>query len=95
VLFTDGVTDTRGAPGRFGGDRLGAVLADATALEPDDVATRVDQALIAFEEGPQRDDVALLVLRATGEPGAGTSVVGVGVGIDPAAERSPGGGAAR
>jgi PAS domain S-box-containing protein len=65
VLYTDGVTDTRSDRGRFGDERLAAVLADATALEPDEVANRVDAALQAFEEGPQRDDVALLVLRAT------------------------------
>jgi serine phosphatase RsbU (regulator of sigma subunit)/PAS domain-containing protein len=81
VLYTDGVTDTRGAPGRFGGDRLAAVLADATDLEPDEVATRVDEALIAFEEGPQRDDVALLVLRATGESVAEGSLAAVGAAV--------------
>jgi serine phosphatase RsbU (regulator of sigma subunit)/PAS domain-containing protein len=81
VLFTDGVTDTRGAPGRFGADRLAAVLADATDLEPDEVATRVDQALIAFEEGPQRDDVALLVLRATGRSATEASLTAVGAGV--------------
>jgi sigma-B regulation protein RsbU (phosphoserine phosphatase) len=66
VFYTDGVTDTRGSAGRFGADRLAGVLAGATALEPDEIANRVDAALIAFEEGPQRDDVALLVLQATG-----------------------------
>jgi serine phosphatase RsbU (regulator of sigma subunit) len=72
VLYTDGVTDTRSERERFGAERLAAVLADATDLEPDEVANRVDAALQAFEEGPQRDDVALLVLRATGRgPGVG------------------------
>ena len=80
VLYTDGVTDTRGARGRFGGERLAAVLAGATGLEPDEVATRVDEALLAFEEGPQRDDVALLVLRATPAPGVETSLAAVGAG---------------
>jgi GAF domain-containing protein len=78
VLYTDGVTDARGADGRFGTERLAGVLAAATGLEPDEVANRVDEALLAFEEGPQRDDVALLVLRATGEPGGEASLVGVG-----------------
>jgi serine phosphatase RsbU (regulator of sigma subunit)/PAS domain-containing protein len=80
VFYTDGVTDTRGATGRFGADRLAGVLAAATALEPDEIANRVDSALLAFEEGPQRDDVALLVLQATGEPATGTPPAAVGAG---------------
>jgi serine phosphatase RsbU (regulator of sigma subunit)/PAS domain-containing protein len=78
VLYTDGVTDTRGTDERFGSERLAEVLASATDLEPDEIATRVDSALVAFEEGPQRDDVALLVLQATGGPGAEASLVAVG-----------------
>ena len=78
VLYTDGVTDTRGAAVRFGADRLAAVLAEATGLEPDEIANRVDAALIAFEEGPQRDDVALLVLQATGVPAATAAPPSVG-----------------
>jgi PAS domain S-box-containing protein len=68
VLYTDGVTDTRGAPGRFGSERLAAVLSEAAALDADAVASRVDEALGAFQAGEQRDDVALLVLQATGGP---------------------------
>jgi PAS domain S-box-containing protein len=66
VLYTDGVTDTRGATERFGQARLKELLDGCEGLAPDDVASRIDQALLEFEEGPQRDDVALLVLRATG-----------------------------
>ena len=36
------------------------------ALDADEVASRIDDALQAFEHGQQRDDVALLVLRAGG-----------------------------
>jgi sigma-B regulation protein RsbU (phosphoserine phosphatase) len=78
VLYTDGVTDTRSATERFGSERLAEVLAAATGLEPDEVANRVDAALLRFEEGPQRDDVALLVLRAAGGPGAEATLVAVG-----------------
>jgi PAS domain S-box-containing protein len=66
VLYTDGVTDTRGEAERFGQDRLKELLARCVSLAPDDVASSIDAALLEFEEGPQRDDVALLVLRATG-----------------------------
>ena len=78
VLYTDGVTDARGADGRFGTERLADVLAAASGLEPDEIANRVDSALVAFEEGPQRDDVALLVLQASGGPGGEASLVAVG-----------------
>src|SRR4051812_1295452 len=80
VLYTDGVTDTRSATERFGSERLAEILAGATDLEPDEVANRVDTALLAFEEGPQRDDVALLVLRAATGPGAEATLVAVGPG---------------
>ena len=67
VLFTDGVTDARGAGGeRFGSARLVAALDRHHGLEADAIAGRVDDALEAFERGQQRDDVALLVLRAGG-----------------------------
>jgi serine phosphatase RsbU (regulator of sigma subunit)/PAS domain-containing protein len=79
VLYTDGVTDTRSDRERFGSERLAAVLAEATGLEPDEVANRVDAALQDFETGPQRDDVALLVLRAAGGgEGAGSLVAAPG-----------------
>jgi serine phosphatase RsbU (regulator of sigma subunit) len=84
VLYTDGVTDTRSATERFGSERLAEVLAGATDLEPDEVANRVDAALLEFEEGPQRDDVALLVLRASDGPGAEASLVAVGAASAPA-----------
>jgi len=64
VLYTDGVTDTRGPEGRFGTDRLEALLREIGPAEPDATAQRIEAALEDF--GEQRDDVALLVLRATG-----------------------------
>jgi serine phosphatase RsbU (regulator of sigma subunit) len=82
VLYTDGVTDTRSTAERFGAERLEAVLAGASGLEADEVADRVDRALLDFERGPQRDDVALLVLRAGGGNGGEASLVAVGAGAD-------------
>jgi serine phosphatase RsbU (regulator of sigma subunit)/PAS domain-containing protein len=73
VLYTDGVTDTRSDAGRFGSDRLAAILTEATDLEPDEIATRIDDALLRFQTGPQRDDVALLVIGASGAPAANVS----------------------
>jgi PAS domain S-box-containing protein len=69
VFYTDGVTDTRGEGGElFGEERLIELLDGAAALYADEVASRIDEALQAFERGQQRDDVALLVLRAAAKP---------------------------
>lgn len=63
VLFTDGVPDTVGAGReRFGTQRVLELL-DAPAASARELADRLDGALRAFEDGPQRDDVACLVLR--------------------------------
>jgi serine phosphatase RsbU (regulator of sigma subunit) len=64
VLYTDGVTDTTRGAERFGQERLAALLSGCDGLAPEEIAKRIDAALTAFEEGPQRDDVAILVLRA-------------------------------
>ncbi len=64
VLFTDGVTDARGAEGHFGPERLSALLESTAGLSAEATADRVDEAVAAFQEGPQLDDLALLVVRA-------------------------------
>jgi PAS domain S-box-containing protein len=74
VLYTDGVTDTRGPHGRFGSDRLEAVLRDLDTREPDEIAGRIDRALQDF--GEQRDDVALLVLGADPSTAGEATIVG-------------------
>jgi serine phosphatase RsbU (regulator of sigma subunit)/PAS domain-containing protein len=83
VLYTDGVTDTRGPEGRFGHDRLERIVGSAAGHDPDHVAAALDEALLAFQEGSQRDDVALLVLQPA-PVGGETSVVGDGAGYTPA-----------
>ncbi|HSD78341.1 MAG TPA: SpoIIE family protein phosphatase [Solirubrobacteraceae bacterium] len=87
VLFTDGVTDARGADERFGQDRLAAAVAEAAAggLDADALAAHVDEVLQAFEVGPQRDDVALLVLCAAGAQAGGEAAI---LGSAPEAVRS-------
>jgi sigma-B regulation protein RsbU (phosphoserine phosphatase) len=65
VLYTDGVTDAHGAGReRFGDERLRRTLRAAANGDADGLAAAVDAALEDFQEGPQRDDVALLVLSA-------------------------------
>ncbi len=69
VLYTDGVTDARGDADRFGTARLEDVVAAGAGASADMVAAHIDAALIAFQAGePQRDDIALLVLRPPPAP---------------------------
>jgi serine phosphatase RsbU (regulator of sigma subunit)/anti-sigma regulatory factor (Ser/Thr protein kinase) len=68
VLYTDGVTDARGADDRFGDARLLALLSSVNGAPPAELIRRVDGALRRFETGPQRDDTALLAV-ARLEPG--------------------------
>jgi PAS domain S-box-containing protein len=64
VLYTDGVTDTRGTYERFGQERLEHTLTGLHGSTAEAVAQSLDDAMLAFQDGPQRDDVALLVLRS-------------------------------
>ncbi|HEV7808808.1 MAG TPA: SpoIIE family protein phosphatase [Solirubrobacteraceae bacterium] len=63
VLHTDGVTDVRGAHGRFGEQRLHAVLRRHAGSSPDELLAHLDEALAAFQVGPQPDDTAMIALR--------------------------------
>ena len=75
VLYTDGVTDTRGADGtRFGSDRLEDALRAIGPADAETIAGGIDAALQAF--GEQRDDVAVLVLAGTADGDAQAVVVG-------------------
>jgi serine phosphatase RsbU (regulator of sigma subunit) len=61
LLFTDGVTDTPGAGGRFGEARLRAAV-DAAPGDPSALLAAVSRALDAFAEGTGLDDRAMLAL---------------------------------
>jgi serine phosphatase RsbU (regulator of sigma subunit) len=65
VMYTDGVTDTRGPDGRFGAERLEQTLRAIGPADAETIAGGIDSALQAF--GEQRDDVAVLVLCGTSE----------------------------
>jgi PAS domain S-box-containing protein len=60
VLYTDGVTDTRGVEGRFGDARLLDALRGATSAEQ--AVAAIDNALTEFQRGPQADDTAVLAI---------------------------------
>jgi PAS domain S-box-containing protein len=62
VLYTDGVTDARGARERFGDERLLELLSSVDGAGPAALVEAVDGAIRGFEQGPQRDDTAVLAV---------------------------------
>src|SRR4029079_13127237 len=64
VLYTDGVTDTTGEPGRFGETRLRAAVESAPAA-PEALLAELTATLGAFQRGRIADDRAVLVLHYT------------------------------
>jgi phosphoserine phosphatase RsbU/P len=61
LFFTDGVTDTPGAGGRFGDVRLRDAV-DAAPADPAGLLRAVSDALDEFAEGTGLDDRAMLAL---------------------------------
>lgn len=66
VLYTDGVTDERGARGGFGEEGLAAVLEEAARSTAAEIVDGIERAVLAHGSGEPRDDVAILAVRATG-----------------------------
>jgi PAS domain S-box-containing protein len=67
VLYTDGVTDTRGSDGRYGEARLRRLLATHATSPPDQLLGALEAELRAFQIGIQSDDTAIIALRAQPE----------------------------
>jgi PAS domain S-box-containing protein len=66
VLYTDGVTEARSPDGDFFGEgRLRDLLSSCPGCDAVTFARRVKGAVLDFQEGYQRDDLAVLVLRAS------------------------------
>jgi serine phosphatase RsbU (regulator of sigma subunit) len=65
VLYTDGVTDERRGDEPFGEERLTQALAGLGAAGAQQIADGIVEAVEDFSTGPQRDDVAVLVIRVT------------------------------
>jgi PAS domain S-box-containing protein len=65
-VYTDGVTDARGAEGFFGDERLRETLRSCTDSSADDTVKAVEGALRDFHGGHPRDDIAFVVLRVPG-----------------------------
>ena len=66
VLYTDGVTEARSPEGDFfGEDRLCRLLGSCSGYDAASLAGRIKDVVLDFQEGFPRDDLAVLVLRAT------------------------------
>ena len=63
VFYTDGVTEAGGPGGILAEERLADVVASCAGMHADAIAGRVEAAALAAEEGPPRDDIAVVVLR--------------------------------
>ena len=66
VLYTDGVTEERGEQGIFGEHGLAAALEGAAGASASEIVDRIERAVLAHGSGEPRDDIAILVVRATG-----------------------------
>lgn len=73
IFYTDGLTEARDPGGRmFGGQRLEELAASSCRLGADGMAEALENGVLEFQRGEKtRDDVALLVIEATGRDGAG------------------------
>jgi sigma-B regulation protein RsbU (phosphoserine phosphatase) len=66
VFYTDGVTEA-GAPDElFGEERLARLVGTCAGLDPAGLVTRIQRAVMEFQEGSPRDDIAVVVLRVSG-----------------------------
>jgi sigma-B regulation protein RsbU (phosphoserine phosphatase) len=63
VLYTDGVTEAHEDDAFFGEAGIAEVLAASAGLTAQAVADAVVTAAIAFQHGPARDDIAVVVVR--------------------------------
>jgi sigma-B regulation protein RsbU (phosphoserine phosphatase) len=63
VLYTDGVTEAHEGDAFFGETGIAEVLATSAGLTAQAVADAVVAAALAFQHGPARDDIAVVVVR--------------------------------
>jgi PAS domain S-box-containing protein len=66
ILYTDGVTEERGETGAFGEKGLSAALEGAAGESAAGIVDRIERAVLEHGSGEPRDDIAILVIRATG-----------------------------
>jgi serine phosphatase RsbU (regulator of sigma subunit) len=63
VLYTDGITEARTRSGLLGDERFASILHGCIGLSASAIAARVEQAVVASQQGDTRDDVAIAVAR--------------------------------
>jgi sigma-B regulation protein RsbU (phosphoserine phosphatase) len=66
LFYTDGVTEARTPDGMFGADRLAELLAGCGACDAGGVVRRVEETVVDAPDHSAVDDVALLVVQASG-----------------------------
>ncbi len=68
VFYTDGVIETRSPDGDFfGEERLRSLLGSCAGLDAAAIAGRIREAVLDHKGGIPSDDIAILVLRVTGD----------------------------
>jgi len=65
ILYTDGVIGARAHGDIFTEEQLRDVMSEAAGSGAAEVAARIEQAVLEFQGGDLRDDVAILVVRLT------------------------------
>jgi serine phosphatase RsbU (regulator of sigma subunit) len=66
VLYTDGVLEARSPDGTFyGEEQFMALLRSCVGLDAATIASYIEDAVLNFQEHAPRDDIAVLVLRAS------------------------------
>lgn len=65
VFFTDGATEAKRRGTVLGDERLKAIVAACAGLHADEIASRMEDAIVTFQEGAPQDDLAIVVLRVS------------------------------
>src|SRR5262249_28376791 len=65
VFYTDGVTEAGVSDTLFGEERLVKLVAGCRGLDPAGLVNRIQRAVMEFQGGSPRDDIAVVVLRVS------------------------------
>jgi serine phosphatase RsbU (regulator of sigma subunit) len=63
ILFTDGATEAKRRGMILGEDRLRAIVEACAGLQAEEIASRIVDAILTFQDGAPQDDLAIVVLR--------------------------------
>jgi serine phosphatase RsbU (regulator of sigma subunit) len=67
VLYTDGLPEGRGSAGFYGDERVRSVVSERSGAA-DAVTSSLLTDVLGFQDGPPRDDIAIVTLRVPDEP---------------------------